>query len=48
MLLLIVAIHMLPPSLLSALGIASDIISDSSPAILRPILHVLFTVALNY
>lgn len=45
--LLIAAIHMLPPDLLDTLGTISDVMSDLSPAILRPLLHVVFTMFLN-
>lgn len=45
--LIVAAIHAMPPDMLNALGTISDVISDMSPAILRPFLHVVFTMLLN-
>lgn len=44
---IVAAIHAMPPDLLDTLGTISDVISDMSPAILRPFLHVVFTMLLN-
>ena len=43
----ITIIHTLPPDTLGVLGVLSDHISDLSPAIIRPLEHVLFTMLLN-
>ena len=40
-------LHMLPPSILTILGIMSDVMSDMSPEFVRPMLHVLFAYLLN-
>ena len=47
MLYLIAAIHMLPPDVLNTAGIISDVVSDVSPTIFRPFLHMMFSVLLN-
>ena len=39
--------HLLPASVLDAMGQASDIVSDLSPDILRGIEHVVFSLLLN-
>lgn len=39
--------HMLPPDVLGVLGMVSDVVSDFSPAIIRPVEHVIFTLMLN-
>lgn len=40
-------VHMLPPEVLGMLGTISDVVSDFSPAIIRPVEHVIFTLMLN-
>ena len=49
MYLLIVAtvLHLLPDEALTILGLMSDVVSDMSPTILRPIEHIVFTILLN-
>jgi len=46
-LLMCTLMHMLPPSVLSMLGLLSDVVSDCSPECLRGVEHVVFTILLN-
>ena len=42
-----VVFHLLPDFILNDFGVLSDVISDFSPAILRPVEHVVFSFLLN-